>query len=382
MRTSWWRKQTELDDKQKEVITLPRDGRYIITGPPGSGKTNLLLLRAMFLSSSGLKDVLFLTVGRTLQEFIVTGVGSKGLIATDQIMTLRKWTMKHLAEHSPQFMRNPPTGNYDEKQEKYAQELNRVNKRLSTIYSAILIDEVQDLTGAELRAVALLTKRIMVAGDDRQRIQGGGEGLDAAVTLGLKPIELEFHYRIGRRICEAADIVLPPPPGIKPLVQTCNYDEAALPSSRRLVPAESFDKQLDTAIQEIRIQLKAYPREAIGIFVPRKRQISKVQAILENSAIAGLCVYHDPDSKNPRQFPEDKQVFVMTIHSAKGTEFRAVHIVGAEELNGNVASRRVGFTAFTRAKTSLAVYYTGSVLPYVAGAFSTASTPKLDDLFS
>jgi hypothetical protein len=101
--------------------------------------------------------------------------------------------------------------------EKYAQELDRVNKRLSTIFSAILIDEVQDLTGAELRAVALLTKRIMVAGDDRQRIQGGGEGLDAAVTLGLKPIELEFHYRIGRRICEAADIVLPLPPGVKPL---------------------------------------------------------------------------------------------------------------------------------------------------------------------
>jgi len=382
MRTSWWRKQTELDDEQRKVITLPRDGRYVLTGPPGSGKTNLLLLRGMFLSSSGLKDVLFLTVGRTLQEFIATGVGSKGLLATDQILTLRKWTMTHLAEHSPKFMKEIPTGSYDEKRDRYTEELLRINNRLSTIYSAILIDEVQDLTRAELCALSPLSKRIMVAGDDRQRIHGGGEGLEAAIELGFEPIELEFHYRIGRRICEAADLVLPPPPGNKPLVQTCNYDEAALPSSRKLISAENFDRQLEIAINEIRIQLKAYPGEAIGIFVPRKKQLPTARAILERSAIAKLCVYHDPASRSPRQFPEDKQVFVMTIHSAKGTEFRAVHIVGAEQFRGKVASRRTAFTAFTRAKTSLSVYHTGSIATYVAGALSTSSTPKLDDLFS
>jgi len=382
MRKSWWKKQAELDDKQQEVITLPQDGGYVLTGPPGSGKTNLLLLRGMFLSGSGLKDVLFLTVGKTLQEFIATGVGSKGLIATDQIMTLRKWTMKHLAEHSPQFMKNPPTGDYEEKQEKYTKELERINKKLPGLYSAILIDEVQDLTRAELRAVALLTKRLMVAGDDRQRIQGGGgEGLEAALELGLKPIELEFHYRIGRRICEAADMVLPPLNGAKSLAQTCNYDEAALPSSRKLVPAESLEKQMEVAIKEIRVQLKAYPGEAIGIFVPRKKLLPSVRAILEASTLAELCVYHDPDSESPREFPEDKQVFVMTIHSAKGTEFRAVHIVGTEDMRGHVASRRVAFTAFTRAKTSLAVYHTGTILPYVEGAFAKPSTPKLDELF-
>lgn len=381
MRTSWWRKQTELDDKQKEVITLPKDGNYVLTGPPGSGKTNLLLLRGMFLSGSGLKDVLFLTVGRTLSEFIATGVGTRGLIATDQIMTLRTWTIKHLREHSPKFMRNPPAGTYEEKQEKYADELERVNKRLSTIYSAILIDEVQDLTRTELRAVTLLTKRIMVAGDDRQRVQSGGEGLEAAAELGFKPIDLEYHYRIGRKICVAADAVLPPRQGAKPLAQTCNYDDTALPSSADMLPELTFEKQLEKVIREIRVQLKAYPGEAIGIFVPRKKQLPLVQAILEKSSIADLCVYHDPDSDNPREFPEDKQVFVMTIHASKGTEFRAVHIVGAEELNGKVGTRRVAFTAFTRAKTSLAVYHSGPVLPFIASAFATASTPKLDDLF-
>lgn len=381
MRESWWKKQAELDDRQKQVITLPRDGQFVLTGPPGSGKTNLLLLRSKFLSASGLKDVIFLTVGRTLQEFIVTGAANNGLIATDQITTLRKWTMKHLSQHSPKFMKSPPSGSYEEQQAAYAAELARVNKKMPPIYQAILIDEVQDLTAAELKALAPLTKRMIVAGDDRQQILSGGEGLSTAREMGLTPIELEFHYRIGQRICEAADQILPPAPGKKSLTQTCNYDERALPSSRQLLSAKSFDKQLDAVIAEVRIQLRAYPGEAIGIFVPRKNQLEPVREILSRSALANLCVYHDPDSNHPREFPPDKQIFVMNTHSAKGTEFRAVHIVGAEELYGNVGTRRVVFTAFTRAKTSLAVYHTGPVQHFIEAAFAKPATPDLDDLF-
>jgi len=87
VKKSWWRKQADLDEHQKRVVDLPTDGKYLLTGPPGSGKTNLLLLRAMYLSSASLKDVIFLTVGRTLKEFIATGVGAKGLLGTEQIDT-------------------------------------------------------------------------------------------------------------------------------------------------------------------------------------------------------------------------------------------------------------------------------------------------------
>jgi superfamily I DNA and RNA helicase len=99
MRKAWWKEQADLDDAQQSVVALSSDGNYLLTGPPGSGKTNLLLLRAAFLSASGLKDVLFLTVGRSLQEFISTGVRAKGLIDANQVMTVRKWAMRHLREY-------------------------------------------------------------------------------------------------------------------------------------------------------------------------------------------------------------------------------------------------------------------------------------------
>ena len=47
---SWWFDISDLDEDQTDVIELPPDGNYLILGPPGSGKTNLLLIRAEYLS--------------------------------------------------------------------------------------------------------------------------------------------------------------------------------------------------------------------------------------------------------------------------------------------------------------------------------------------
>lgn len=376
MRKSWWKKESELDNAQKKAVGLPRDGRYLLIGPPGSGKTNLLLLRAMFLSSAGLKDILFVTVGRSLQEFIVTGIGTNGLLDTKQIQTYRAWTMRHLAEHSPKFMKNPPTGDYDAKRSAYVAELERVNSKLSAIYNAILVDEAQDLSDLEFRTLIRLTKRMMVAGDDRQQILAGGEGIETATELGFTEIPLELHYRIGRRICEVADSVLPPKDGAKPLLQTCNYDEKAMPSTATLNIADSFESQLANVLKNIRVQLRAFPDEAIGVLLPRNNLFPEVRNFFESSDIADLVAFHEQQGE--RQFSEEKRIYVTVIHSAKGTEFRAVHILRAELLR----NRKLAFTAFTRAKTSLVVHYTGRISKFIEGAFAVPSTPKISELFS
>jgi superfamily I DNA/RNA helicase len=46
---SWWRELGDLNDEQRNVIKLPAEGSFLVNGPPGSGKTNLLLLRANYL---------------------------------------------------------------------------------------------------------------------------------------------------------------------------------------------------------------------------------------------------------------------------------------------------------------------------------------------
>jgi superfamily I DNA/RNA helicase len=75
-------------------------------------------------------------------------------------------------------------------------------------------------------------------------------------------------------------------------------------------------------------------------------------------------------------------IHVMTIHSSKGAEFRAVHLYGIEELaNYPLNRRRLGFTAITRAKTALNAYRTGETNTPLENAFSEPNHIDLDDLF-
>ncbi len=52
MEETWWVEEGQLDDDQRKVAELKSKGSYLIKGPPGSGKTNLLLLRAKYLTLS------------------------------------------------------------------------------------------------------------------------------------------------------------------------------------------------------------------------------------------------------------------------------------------------------------------------------------------
>jgi superfamily I DNA and RNA helicase len=79
--STWWRKLDELDEAQTTFIQLPSQGRLLLEGPPGSGKTNLLLLRAQFVAGTGDKNVLIVTYTNVLADFIRSGIVLQGLIS-------------------------------------------------------------------------------------------------------------------------------------------------------------------------------------------------------------------------------------------------------------------------------------------------------------
>jgi len=57
MEASWWKSIADLDDDQKRAIALDEDEDHLIVGPPGCGKTNLLLLRASYLHAKGVTNI-------------------------------------------------------------------------------------------------------------------------------------------------------------------------------------------------------------------------------------------------------------------------------------------------------------------------------------
>ena len=57
MEASWWTDPKDLDGDQRKVVTLSKTEDHLVIGPPGCGKTNLLLLRATYLHRQGVTNI-------------------------------------------------------------------------------------------------------------------------------------------------------------------------------------------------------------------------------------------------------------------------------------------------------------------------------------
>jgi superfamily I DNA and RNA helicase len=118
----------------------------------------------------------------------------------------------------------------------------------------------------------------------------------------------------------------------------------------------------------------------IGIFCGKKETLSELRKRFDASGIGGnVCVHGvDPGAS----FQSKRRIHVLTIHSAKGTEFRAVHLFAAEELRTfPLNKRKIGFTAITRAKTALNAFRSGETNKPLENAFAKPSHMSLDELF-
>jgi len=115
--------------------------------------------------------------------------------------------------------------------------------------------------------------------------------------------------------------------------------------------------------------------------VPLTTMVTELQGMFDKTPLAKSVAYHN-DNSVEQSFQSGKRIHVIVLKSAKGTEFRAVHLYGLEELKFPQTRRELLFMAITRAKTALTGYYSGKILKSVETAFAKAQTPpSLADLF-
>lgn len=383
MKGSWWRSKEEMDEDQANFITLPAKGRYALIGPPGSGKTNLLLLRALYTAGTGEKNVLILTYTKSLADFIRTGIGKSGLITVDQVKTFHAWVYSHILEHLGERPL-PPGGDFDDNARQLLLEmLLEANNKLpgKKIYSAIFVDEAQDLTFDELNALLCLSENVCISGDENQGIYRR-DGLSAIDKLGLAPHYLRQHFRIGQKIARVADRLCPNDNKSNGLEATSNYNPKTQgESSAKLIVCFDVDDQFKRMCEIIEIQLDAFKDDNIGIFCGKKESLIELREMFLDSNLSDLVAVHGLDDS--AGFHSEKRIHIMTIHSSKGTEFRAVHIFKAEDLNHYPLNRtRVSYTAVTRARTALNVYRSAETNKNLDSAMSEPKVFHIDDLFS
>ena len=382
MKSSWWRKKNELVPEQIDFINLPPQGRYSLVGPPGSGKTNLLLLRAQFLAGNGEKNVLVITFTNSLCDFIRSGIGKSGHISAGQVMTFHSWAGNYIIDQLGVGKKPKGSAFDDETRAEILGKLMEANSKRPSekMYSAIFVDEAQDLSADELQHLLCLSDKICICGDDKQGIYYR-DGLSVAEKLGLEKHVLTSHFRIGQRIAQVADRLVPPPEEAAGLAARANYNEKLQgKSTAELHSLDSRDEQFAKMAELIGVQLVAFNDDNIGVFAGTNDAIAELKERFDKTELAALVAYHGQEGGG--SFSSGARIHVMTLHGSKGTEFRAVHIFAAEELHGFPLRRtKLAYTGITRARTALNVFRTGPTSTAIENAFAKPGLMDMDALF-
>ena len=188
MKGSWWTTIEQMDADQRAFVRIGADGRHLLVGPPGCGKTNLLVMRARYIYGLGLKNVLLLTFTRALADFIRAGVASKkGLLEPEQVQTFSHWALRHIATYAPdQMSKLDRSAEYETYRRQVMEALAVANGRIEgvNLYDAVLVDEVQDLHIDEIQALMRVSERVTVAGDAKQMVFESGGSIGKLEALG------------------------------------------------------------------------------------------------------------------------------------------------------------------------------------------------------
>jgi superfamily I DNA and RNA helicase len=367
---TFWISEKQLDSMQASAVRdKPEGASFLVRGPAGSGKTNILLLRARWFQLKAIADFQIVVFTSSLKNFAQAGCQKYGL-PEERVVTSMSLFRRLLEEYGEDF---ESQGSFEADREQLAGKVQALvdTHNIADIYDALLVDECQDYMDTELIVLRKLCKRLILAADSRQSIYRTTHSPGLLEKLVNKNVvDLKYHYRSGLELCTVADAILKDSGTYPPMRGECKYDESSKPSRVELIPCQSLEVQMDKILEALPGQLDLYPEELIGVLFPKKEQEASFQAKFDLFSTT----------------MDKVRVRIDTMHGAKGLEFRAVHLAGCEALyRMGATQKRLVYTAILRGRTSAKIYFTGSIPGYLESAIAKLSPPKpdpkLDSLF-
>ena len=377
----WWVDKNELDAEQMNLIEgLALRKSQLILGPPGSGKTNVLLRRAQFIRGQKMPNVMVLTFTRSLTEFLKTGCmdgQGREIFPPNCVSTLESWFRSLYISH--QVARPDDGGNFIERKRALARgAIAFAGAGRLPQYDTLFVDEAQDLLQEEVEAIAAWSPVQFFVGDDRQKIYPEAEGLDAVrgILAAGREHPLQFHYRLAPEICQVADRILRPRGGAT-LASTSHYG-GPTPAAVAVQPApQSRNEQLNALTERLKQQVRVYADlleqgDRIGVVVARRDDRDVVLEHLSEDPrlrdiVQVIRAREANESDYDPAFEPGRPVCILTVKGCKGLEFRTVHWPFADELSHRHSDEDY-YTVVTRAKTSIDIYYTNKLPDVLARA--------------
>ena len=351
-----------LDKEQEEFAKKVPNGHYMVSGIPGSGKTIMLLTRAIHLAQSNEDfNVIILTYTKALSNKLKNQLRSKAIEMQIPIGIVNRIEIKHFHKLCYDLVGSPiqPKERKNENfyNEFWPKEAIRAIKNKPK-YNAVLVDEYQDFHTDWFELCKEICKKengsenLFFAGDRLQRIYD---------------ITWNSYKEIGINIQGRSKLLKTPyrtnPNHIYFALKFLSLDEALVKDISNFYEIEkinSFSKienSIDTLhgsiekipnyIQHLNIKLDI-PEEDILILCHSKYECDNIFNSLPLELKSKFITGKDP---------VDHKGLITTYHSSKGLEAKYCILTKIEKFDANKKNRTLMYVGMTRASERLTIHY-------------------------
>ncbi len=350
-RRVWMIARELLTEQQERVVALPAEQNQFISGPPGCGKTVLLLHRANHLlhscnlSSQQLRVLVFTNV---LRVYLQAG-GDTLNLPFEIIQSFYSWVFQ-LADRE-----GLPRSQAVRLEERCKETLECVTRyfesqRASPVLEAVLVDEGQDLPLTAYRLLRKASRHVTVFADSIQQLYADARMVGATDILDIEDRAIRLTGSLRSNVCVArlAAQFLPSAARDDYLQ---GYDQGSVPARARtplLFRTRSEDEEWERVGEIIKQEIGANNR--VAILLPDNATVSRAHAALRGSGIpveqvtARAPAEADFNALTPK---------ILTVFSAKGLSFDAVlvpRITRQHYAHAATGAERMLFVACTRAR--------------------------------
>ena len=348
-------KVTRLTAEQEAVRNLSTDGRYVVTGPPGTGKSLLAVLRAARIMAQS-KPVIVLSknvpLNSHLKESIAPSLQDIESLKTfdsdsgKSIRTYDSWSSslwrrvpsaagKEYRDRRGPMLATDPDWGYDwitaadDVLERHEPENAR---RMLEIPDNVIVDEGQDLPAPFFEFLMRMCCNVSVFADENQRIYTGMstiEGIKSALKItkdGGSVFEVRKNFRNTRQVAEVAAVFyVGLPTGIPELPDRLGPKSAAVEFEDLSSLASAI-----VGLAQRKRGTKVGSGPSVGVVVLQgKRRMRELQSVLEQIADGlDIRLYEKEAFKErPFKFDEAESVTLVTPWTMKGLEWDNVVVV-------------------------------------------------------
>lgn len=335
-----------MDLQQEAIARTLGEGHRLIHGPAGSGKTMLLIYRAVQLQAAARADkpILVLCYNKALADRIDAILRLKGVGTSVQVRTFDAWARELVRTYQLGRVDHLKGDELFETVARFACEGISSSRVPQGQYAALLIDEAHDLAddwiAAAVKMVDPATKSLLVLYDDAQSIYQKKRRKLSFSKLGVEARGrteiLKINYRNTREVLALA---LDCARSILQARDTADGDDIPLvlpDSAGRTGPLpvfrrfESMNAEIRGAVEKVK-ELEAEGRRLSDMVVVA-RQWWPLEKLQDDLSRAGVPAFLTKGFRRGAGQPADA-VTLTTLHSSKGLEFPVVLLIGLNLLD-------------------------------------------------